>query len=108
MPRVPRPVFAVLNRIVPKSGPAVVIYSVPAFDDTARSLARGLAGTGRRVHVVSDQISPAPRAAAAAAGVESVSPKGSAAAVWRFLRARHVFMTHDLNRGRSPRRQTIV
>jgi CDP-glycerol glycerophosphotransferase (TagB/SpsB family) len=108
MPRIPRPVYTFLNHIVPKTDQSVVVYSVPAFDDTARSLARGLRSTGRRVHLVSDKPSPAVREAAREAGVEGVSSKGSVAALWRFLRARNVFMTHDLNRGVSPRRQTVV
>ena len=97
---------SVVNVVVPKRA-HVVLYSRPYCDDAVRQLLSRL-GARFDCYVVHDEGAAPDPAAALALGARAVLRRGSLVAAWRFMRARHVFMTHELFPWAVPRRQVVV
>ena len=100
--------FTGLNRVVPKRTDRVLIYAVPPLDDNAVGLLRGLDG-GRWCNTLVVDGEPASvLARARELGAADVMARLDRRTLWRFLRARYVFMTHDLYGIAAGPRQVVV
>lgn len=94
-------VFRALCAWVPKRNTAVV-FTWPAFDDTAQALVPGLAESGlkRIYYLASSDVTAGPPAAWGPR--VQVLPKRSLRGVWAFLTSRYIFTTHQCYTSRFP------
>jgi CDP-glycerol glycerophosphotransferase (TagB/SpsB family) len=102
--------MAVLNSVLPKNANTVVLYGVPALNDSVLAVLEGLRASPkpRRVYLFVDSANDRVTAKAISLGAAGVLPKSSLRALWRYVRARYVLMTHDMYSARTPRSQVVM
>lgn len=101
--------ISLLCRIIPKSNTAAV-HTWPAFEDTARTLVPALSRTALKkiYYLASDDMTAGDIPPDWDIQKVEVLPKRSLRALWRFLRSRYVFTTHQCYTPCFPRNVVAV
>lgn len=103
--RLARLAVRTLGTVVPKDDRSAVLFGIPAANDAIRALLPQLHERGVRTYLLVD--AKADEATASDLGADAVLYRRRPAALWRYLRCRHSFLTHGLY-GLAPLRGQVI